>query len=291
MCKGSEKRINCAVWRGWQVEQAVFWDAVTLDAMTQWRRVHIPIFIAFAVLALGSHRQRLPVLGVEMSWIVKFVLAANLIALTVIVFAYPNLMVGPGKLIPGHKAVGNRTASRVTLPMSGASSALCVACHKPEDIGKLTTNGHSVVKPLTSVPFHQKLTTQDCIACHSDHASVKRYRWQVRFNHDLLEATARDACQTCHKLPTDALHQQVSGTCTQCHSMTKWTPATFNHDKYFQLDRDHNDRCVTCHPRNDYRAYTCYGCHEHSPEKIQRKHIKEGIRQIRQLCGVPPQRR
>lgn len=36
-----------------EVEQAVFWDAVTLDAMTKWRKVHIPIFIVFAVLALG----------------------------------------------------------------------------------------------------------------------------------------------------------------------------------------------------------------------------------------------
>ncbi|MEI8030116.1 MAG: hypothetical protein WCH35_10105 [Comamonadaceae bacterium] len=36
-----------------EVEQAVFWDAVTLDAMTQWRRVHIPIFIVFTALALG----------------------------------------------------------------------------------------------------------------------------------------------------------------------------------------------------------------------------------------------
>ena len=35
------------------IERAVFWDAVTLDAMTKWRKVHIPIFIAFAVLALG----------------------------------------------------------------------------------------------------------------------------------------------------------------------------------------------------------------------------------------------
>lgn len=35
------------------VEQAVFWEAVTLGAMTQWRRIHIPIFITFAVLALG----------------------------------------------------------------------------------------------------------------------------------------------------------------------------------------------------------------------------------------------
>ena len=36
-----------------EVEQAVFWDAVTVDAMKQWRKVHIPIFIVFVVLALG----------------------------------------------------------------------------------------------------------------------------------------------------------------------------------------------------------------------------------------------
>jgi hypothetical protein len=36
-----------------EVERAVFWDAVTLDAMAKWRKVHIPIFIVFAVLALG----------------------------------------------------------------------------------------------------------------------------------------------------------------------------------------------------------------------------------------------
>ncbi|TXT37199.1 MAG: hypothetical protein FD135_3773 [Comamonadaceae bacterium] len=36
-----------------EVEQSLFWDAVTLNAMTQWRKVHIPIFVVFAVLALG----------------------------------------------------------------------------------------------------------------------------------------------------------------------------------------------------------------------------------------------
>ena len=36
-----------------EVDQAVFWDAVTLDAMTKWRKVHIPIFIVFVVLSLG----------------------------------------------------------------------------------------------------------------------------------------------------------------------------------------------------------------------------------------------
>ena len=36
-----------------EVEQAVFWESVTFDAMAKWRKVHIPIFVAFAVLALG----------------------------------------------------------------------------------------------------------------------------------------------------------------------------------------------------------------------------------------------
>ena len=36
-----------------EVEQAVFWDAVSLDTMDRWRKVHIPIFIVFTVLALG----------------------------------------------------------------------------------------------------------------------------------------------------------------------------------------------------------------------------------------------
>jgi hypothetical protein len=36
-----------------EVEQAVFWESVTFDAMAKWRKVHIPIFIAFAVLSIG----------------------------------------------------------------------------------------------------------------------------------------------------------------------------------------------------------------------------------------------
>jgi len=52
-------------------------------------------------------------------------------------------------------------------------------------------------------------------------------------------------------------------------------PATFDHNQYFVLDRDHNARCVTCHLGNDYKRYTCYGCHEHTPDNIRREHIEE----------------
>jgi predicted AlkP superfamily phosphohydrolase/phosphomutase len=135
-----------------------------------------------------------------------------------------------------------------------------------------------IAKPLTSTPFHQKLVSQDCLACHSDHAGVKRFRRQGRFSHALLNKETREQCQDCHKSPTDSLHQQITGNCSQCHSQDKWVPATFDHNKYFELDRDHSAKCVTCHVRNDYQRYTCYGCHEHTPGNIRSKHIEEGIR-------------
>ena len=212
-----------------------------------------------------------------MSRIIKIILAINLIALTVLVFVYPNLMVGPGKLIPGHKQL-ETDCFACHAPLTGVESPRCVSCHKPEDIGRLTTKGLPIDKPLTSVAFHQKLIRQDCVACHSDHAGVKRFRPQGHFDHALLQPAMREQCQSCHKSPNDALHQQITGNCSQCHSQDRWTPATFEHDKFFALDRDHNTRCVTCHVSNDYKRYTCYGCHEHTVENIRRKHIKEDIR-------------
>ena len=44
------------------IEKAVFWDTVTLDAMNKWRKVHIPIFMVFAVLSLGH------ILSIFMFW-------------------------------------------------------------------------------------------------------------------------------------------------------------------------------------------------------------------------------
>ena len=48
-----------------------------------------------------------------MSRLLKFVLFANLAVLAVLAFVYPHLMVGPGKLIPGHSKL----------------EANCFACH------------------------------------------------------------------------------------------------------------------------------------------------------------------
>lgn len=44
------------------IERALFWDAVAVRAMAQWRAVHIPIFVAFAALSLGH------IVGIFLFW-------------------------------------------------------------------------------------------------------------------------------------------------------------------------------------------------------------------------------
>lgn len=215
-----------------------------------------------------------------MSRTLAVVLAVNLVALAILAFAYPHLMVSPGKLIPGHSEL-ETDCFACHVAFRGATTERCTTCHQPQQIGRLTTLGRPIEKPLTSTPFHQKLLKGDCLACHSDHAGVKRFRREGRFDHALLQADARTQCQSCHQAPDDVLHRKIEGNCSQCHDEAGWVPATFEHDEYFVLDGDHDVECVTCHLHNDYSRYTCYGCHEHSPEKIRREHIEEGIRDFR----------
>ena len=212
-----------------------------------------------------------------MSPILKIIIAANLIVLTILVFVYPQLMVSPGKLIPGHIEL-ETDCFACHASFRGVDSERCISCHKPAEIGRLTTAGQYITQLKPSIPFHQQLIKQDCVACHSDHAGVKRNSTQGHFKHALLKTQTRGQCQNCHKPPTDSLHQKIDDNCSQCHTQEHWLPTSFDHKNFFVLEGDHNTRCVTCHVRNDYSRYTCYGCHEHTQDNIRREHIEEGIR-------------
>ena len=212
-----------------------------------------------------------------MSRLLNAVIAVNLVALALLTFVYPHFMVGPGSLIAGHQKLETNCFACHTA-FVGASADKCQNCHEPGSIGKLSSAGAPLAKPLTSMPFHQELISQDCMSCHSDHSGVTRYHRQGGFDHALLKKETADKCESCHKSPSDSLHKQITGNCSQCHTPKQWTPAAFDHNKYFVLDSDHNAPCATCHVRNNYNTYTCYGCHEHTPANIQREHIEEGIR-------------
>lgn len=212
-----------------------------------------------------------------MKRVVAIFLAASSVAIAAVVFIYPHVMIAPGKLIPSHQSLTTDCFACHTL-FRGVSAERCVVCHNPADIGRLTTKGQPIVTAHPAIAFHQKLIAQDCISCHLDHEGVQRLRPLGGFDHALLRGDIRNRCEGCHTPPTDSLHRQISGNCSQCHTQKRWKPATFDHTKYFKLDRNHNTQCVTCHVNNEYHRYTCYGCHEHTLDNIRKKHIEEGIR-------------
>ena len=205
------------------------------------------------------------------------VIAANLVVLIALAFVYPHLMVSPGALVRGHAELATDCFA-CHAPLRGASSARCIQCHAPADIGLKTTKGAPLPVGARKARFHQDLIEQDCMACHSDHLGPKlTQRSRKPFSHALLRVTVQEQCSTCHQPPTDNLHRKLTGNCQQCHSQEAWKPATFDHQKSFVLDQDHDVACATCHKASDYSRYTCYGCHEHSLANVRAEHEKEGI--------------
>jgi hypothetical protein len=191
--------------------------------------------------------------------------------------------------------IGVRTTKGQALPQRSLKTAFhqdlvaqdCMACHSDHQGPKLTQRSR---KPFSHTML--RTSVQDrCASCHARPAdSLHRDlqggcgechtsdRWKpATFRHTMLSKAVLENCQACHRAPADNLHRQAPGACGQCHGQQAWKPATFDHAKLFVLDRDHNAACVTCHAGNDYQRYTCYGCHEHTPDRIRSKHQEEGI--------------
>ena len=224
------------------------------------------------------HHEHFPVLGVEMKrrWVL-LIIAANLIGLAVLVFFYPHYMVAPGPLISAHANLETNCFT-CHAPLRGPVADLCISCHKVADIGLRTTEGLPVVAKTPIKSFHQGLTAQNCMACHTDHTTpALTSRTRPLFSHLLLNPETRENCTSCHTAPKTAVHSVPPAQCTQCHSQTAWKPATFDHTRLFVLDKDHNVPCTTCHMTSDQWQYTCYGCHKHTVSNVQAKHIRKGI--------------
>jgi hypothetical protein len=134
-------------------------------------------------------------------WIV---IVANLVVLVGLAFAYPHLMVSPGPLIPGHASLAIDCFA-CHAPLRGATAGRCIACHAVADIGLRTTKGAPIQAAKTgrSTPlkmsFHQELTEQNCVACHSDHAGPRLTQHSRKsFSHAMLRTATRENCDSCH---------------------------------------------------------------------------------------------
>jgi hypothetical protein len=192
-------------------------------------------------------------------------------------FLYPDFMISPGPLQTGHQALATDCFA-CHAPMRGATSQNCITCHAAADIGLRSTKGIARASLTQKTAFHQRLATQSCTGCHAEHqGTVLASGSKPTFSHDLLQLAVRSQCATCHIAPVSALHQAASTNCAQCHTQSAWKPATFAHAKLFVLEGPHNTPCATCHVGEVFTRYTCYGCHEHQPDRIRAKHVREGL--------------
>ncbi|TAJ55236.1 MAG: class III cytochrome C family protein [Nevskiaceae bacterium] len=206
----------------------------------------------------------------------------GLVAVLALLFLRPEPMLSPGAPMRAHQDIGGDCFACHT-PLLGVRAERCLSCHALDRIGLFTSKGRPIPADKSRPPFHQKLSEQNCTACHGEHQGADAKRALRTFSHQMLQPGLRSQCASCHARPEDALHRQVGETCAQCHGQTAWSPATFEHDRYFLLDRDHNVACATCHVGQNFSRYTCYGCHEHSPAGIRAEHEEEGIRDF-QRC-------
>jgi len=188
----------------------------------------------------------------------------NVALIVALVFLYPHLMVSPGKLIDGHRA-HETDCFACHSAFSGVSAEKCTACHKVSDIGLSSTKGIPLVTKEPKVAFHQELTKSNCMACHSDHRGVLRYRDPGIFSHELLVPATQETCEACHKSPQDDSHRRpIAEKCSTCHVTKRWHLVHFDHDT---LDTAAKEKCASCHevPADSMHrrpiAEKCSRCH------------------------------
>jgi hypothetical protein len=235
-----------------------------------------------------------------------------------LIIQFPHATINPGELVEGHQKLKNECLS-CHKPFGGIANEKCISCHSLKDIGKnnlgkenkplfhqqlsnqACNSCHSehlglIPEHAISGFNHELLSTSiinNCISCHnkpSDHLhtqvstncnschQTKSWKCSISFNHEVL--LNKSNCTSCHQKPNDNFHSLAYDNCSQCHNTSKWVPSTFDHSAYFTLDQNHTTTCNTCHSKNIYTYFTCYGCHEHTESNIIAEHNEEGIYNI-----------
>jgi len=159
-------------------------------------------------------------------------------------------------------------------------STACYSCHASDFQSTLTPN-HSVAK--FSKTCEECHTTDSWMNAKFDHNSVG---FPLTGGHSVPPRLCTDChtnnsynltstdCITCHQkdfqATTNPNHVSLnfSPSCTQCHTIVAWSPATFDHSTVnFQLTGAHivpPRACSDCHTNNNYNLSTtaCVSCHQ-----------------------------
>lgn len=150
---------------------------------------------------------------------------------------------------------------------NGQFGTVCESCHTTESWGEVNFD-HS----LSNFPLTGAHVSIACVQCHDN----GQFRGTPQ------------ACAACHSDPQ--YHRGLfSANCASCHNTSAWIPAQFNGAHRFPMNHGArgNSSCQTCHP-STLRSYSCYGCHEHNRNNIEREHREEGIGNLNNCVRCHP---
>lgn len=243
-----------------------------------------------------------------------FLITVIVVALSAI---YPHTWISPGELVQGHQKLNNECTACHS-PFQGIEKSKCISCHKLDEIGKDNANAilfhdrlknsactschtehFGKIQDRSLLKFDHNLLSDDdnnnCISCHKapltgSHRNflssctschtTNNWKMNKAFNHQMILPEAQKNCTLCHTAPADNMHKDFGANCLSCHAVNQWKPSSFNHEKYFAFDGNHNSTCTNCHSNNNFKSYSCTNCHEHSGNKLFSEHAEEGITDI-----------
>jgi len=142
-------------------------------------------------------------------------------------------------------------------------STSCEECHS---INAVSFSGAGIVHDF--FPLVGGHSISDCYSCHQQ---------------DKFEGLSPE-CSSCHietyNNTTNPSHTSLgfSTDCQECHSISGWQPASFDHDaKFFPIySGNHNNEwneCSDCHTNSgNYAAFSCVNCHEHNLSETNGDH-------------------
>jgi hypothetical protein len=147
----------------------------------------------------------------------------------------------------------------------------CDTCHRQIDLGFMTAHtlsfgvacldchdgvdrfGRNFNHNISTFKLSGKHVGVACVQCHINARSVGEFA-----------VTSQD-CYSCHF--NDEPHQgRFGASCSQCHTVDGWTPATFDHNLVaFKLEGEHaRVACESCHMNQQFKGTPtdCYSCHQ-----------------------------
>lgn len=200
----------------------------------------------------------------------------------------------------------NATFDHGIYPLSGGHGGVsCAQCHASGTYGPVSTDCSSChLQDFQQAAGHVSSGfPQTCEECHS----VTTWS-NASFDHAAFALTGGHAglpCAQCHTsgtfspIPADCAschltdYQQAPGhvssgfaqTCNDCHTVTTWANATFDHG-FYALSGGHSGvQCVACHTTGTYVAISpdCVACHLDDYQQAQ-GHVSSNFPQTCEAC-------